>query len=223
MPRDLRSIFGCELLEEPLMRQALTHRSAAAVHNERIEFLGDAVLGLLISRWIYSEYPSFDEGDLTRLRSYLVRKETLARVAKEIDISPLIVVGAGELSGCDGPWRESLLADTLEAVIGALYLLRGIDEAGEFVREIFSDTLAGLPPISSLQDAKTRLQEYLQKKGLALPAYGAVEPVPEGRFRVECTVAELEMRTRGEAASRRKAEQQAAAVMLEKLLVRRGG
>ncbi len=200
------------------MRQALTHRSAAAVHNERIEFLGDAVLGLLISRLIYSEFPSLDEGELTRLRAHLVRKETLAKVAKEIDVPPLIVVGGGESSASGGLWREALLADTLEAVIGALYLLRGIDRTEEFVREVFLDTLANLPR-GSLKDAKTRLQEYLQKKGLALPAYNVLEEVCEGHFQVECTLVEPDMRSRGEATSRRKAEQQAASAMLEKLLV----
>lgn len=212
--RDLRTILGRALLEEPLMQQALTHRSAAREHNERVEFLGDAVLGLLISALLYRRHPSFTEGELTNSRSYLVREQTLAEVARELDLASFITVGRGESkSGV----RDALLADTFEAVVGALYLLRGLDETAEFVERVFERRLAETPEPGALKDPKSRLQEYLQARGSPLPRYELREQTESGVFRVTCTLEELGVESSGEAASKRKAEQAAAAAALEQL------
>lgn len=212
--RDLRTILGRALLEEPLMQQALTHRSAAREHNERVEFLGDAVLGLLISALLYRRHPSFTEGELTNSRSYLVREQTLAEVARELNLASFITVGRGESkSGV----RDALLADTFEAVVGALYLLRGLDETAEFVERVFERRLAETPEPGALKDPKSRLQEYLQARGSPLPRYELREQTESGVFRVTCTLEELGVESSGEAASKRKAEQAAAAAALEQL------
>lgn len=213
--RDLRTLLGRALLEEPLMQQALTHRSAARDHNERIEFLGDAVLGLLVSGLLYRRYPSFTEGELTRLRSHLVKEKTLAEVAREIGLAPLIVVGRGE-SKSGGRMRDALLADTFEAVVGALYLLRGIDETAGFIEGTFKRRLEEIPTPDALKDPKSRLQEYLQAQGRALPRYELHEKT-EGGFRAVCKLEKPVAEFSGEAASKREAEQQAAAEALERL------
>ncbi len=216
MPRNLRAILTPDLLEEPLMKQALTHRSADRSHNERIEFLGDAVLGVLVSDLLYRRFPSFAEGELTKLRSYLVREDTLAEIARSVNLSELVVVGRGE-SRHGGLQRGALLADTLEAVIGALYLLRGMDCTAEFIREAFDERLVHIPSPDALKDAKTRLQEYLQAGGHALPVYEMREKTRRGDFHVVCKVAAFGLEFPGEAASKRKAEQKAAAGVLEQL------
>ena len=214
--RDLRAILGRALLEEPLMQQALTHRSAARDHNERVEFLGDAVLGLLVSEFLYRRHPSFTEGELTRLRSHLVREKTLAEIAREIDLASLVVVGRGE-SKSGGRGRDALLADTFEAVVGALYLLRGVDQVAEFVTETFSGRLEEVPSPEALKDPKSRLQEYLQAQGGTLPRYELHEKAEGGGFRVVCRVETPDVEFSAEATSRREAEQQAAAGALERI------
>ncbi len=216
MPRDLHALLGRELLEQPLMKQALTHRSAGRDHNERLEFLGDAVLGVVISSLVYHRFPSFAEGELTKLRAYLVKEDTLAEVARTLDLAAPVIVGPGE-SKSGGRLRDALLADTLEAVIGALYLLGGLGRAAEFIGETFGERLAHAPPPDALKDSKTRLQEYLQAHGYALPAYELREKTDRGAFCIVCKVAEFGIEAASEAASKRKAEQQAAAGVLERL------
>ena len=216
MSRHLRVILGRELLEQPLMRQALTHRSAGSCHNERLEFLGDAVLGMIVSDLVYHRFPSFSEGEMTRLRSYLVREDTLAGIARAAGLASLIVTGPGE-TGRRGRMRGALLADTLEAVIGAIYLLRGAEWAARFVSGIFGEHLANPPAPETLKDAKTRLQEYLQADGRALPIYELRGQTGCGAFRVACRVTDLDVEVVSEAASKRKAEQQAAAGVLRRL------
>ena len=215
MARDLRTILGGGLLEKPLMKQALTHRSAACSHNERIEFLGDAVLGVIIAEALYQRFPSFDEGALTKLRAHLVREETLAKLARVIDLPPLIVIGHGE-SESGGRKRDALLADTLEAVIGAVYLLEGMGRAADFVNELFDERLESTPSMEELKDSKTKLQEYLQARGRPLPVYEAGEKTG-GTFCVVCKVIEPGVEFSSKATSKRKAEQQAAAGVLKQL------
>ena len=213
MSLDLHAVLGRELLGQPLMRQALTHRSAGSNHNERLEFLGDAVLGVIISGLVYHRFPLFTEGELTRLRSYLVREGTLAEVASAAGLTQFIIVGPGEVRYV----RDALLADTLEAVIGALYLLEGIKKASEFVSKIFGDRLVNAPSPDALKDPKTRLQEYLQGGGRARPIYELREETADGIFHVACKVADFDIEVTSRAASKRKAEQQAAAGVLEQL------
>ena len=199
------------------MQQALTHRSATSNHNERLEFLGDSVLAIFISDFIYHRFSDFDEGMLTKLRAYLVRKETLVKVAKAIDIAPLIIIGDSEIKS-GKPMRGSLLADTLEAVIGTLYLLRGMETASEFIKEIFAEIFSNIPPPDALKDAKTKLQEHLQTDAHALPVYELIKKESDGSFNVACKVLDLNSESFGKAKSKRQAEQQAAAAMLKKLL-----
>ena len=216
MSRKVREILGPKILAEPLMKRALTHRSAHGDHNERIEFLGDAVLGLLISDLLYRSCPTFDEGELTKLRSYLVSGASLAEVARAIDLTPMIRVGRGE-SGSGNPPREALLADTLEAVIGALYLLKGIEPTRAFIKEIFARRLKDHPSPRDLKDPKTRLQEYLQAQGYQRPVYELRETLENGDFLVLCRAESLNLEASSKAASKRKAEQQAAEQVLQQL------
>ncbi len=216
MSRNLRALLGRDLLEEPLMKQALTHRSAGRNHNERLEFLGDAVLGVLVSDMIYRRFPSLAEGELTKLRSHLVREETLVEIACAVGLAELVIVGRSE-SKSGGSTRDALLADTLEAVIGALYLLKGMDQAAGFVGEMFAERLADAPPPDTLKDPKTKLQEYLQAGGYALPVYELREQTSRGTFCIVCKVTEFGIEFPGEAMSKRKAEQQAAAGALARL------
>ena len=213
MPRSLRQMLG-ELFDEPLMQQALTHRSVGGEHNERLEFLGDAVLDVAVSDLIYRRFPAFDEGRLTRLRAHLVKKATLAGVASELELAPLIIVGRGEQK--NGA-RDTLMANALEAVIGALYLLRGMDAAVAFVTEVFAERLLNPPGPETLKDPKSRLQEHLQAGGHALPVYESDGMTDAGAFRVVCRVAAFNVECPGEGASKRKAEQAAAAAALQRV------
>ncbi|HUA87829.1 MAG TPA: ribonuclease III [Steroidobacteraceae bacterium] len=205
-----------------LFRAALTHRSASGANNERLEFLGDAVLNLLVAQALYAAFPGADEGDLSRLRSRLVSREPLAEIAAALNVGDALQLGSGELKS-GGFRRQSILADALEALIGAVYLDGGLAAAGELTGRLFGPRIAQLPPPEALKDAKTRLQEHLQSRGLALPRYAvlAVEGEDHAQnFTVSCEVAALKARTEGAGSSRRRAEQEAAQRMLEALTAR---
>ena len=199
-----------------LLRRALTHRSASGDHNERLEFLGDAVIELVVTEWLYRSLPEHTEGELTRLRARVVRRESLAAYAREIDLGAAINLGGGELKS-GGRHRDSILADGFEALMGALYLDAGLSECSRFLRELLSPRLAELAQAGDAKDPKTRLQEWLQGRGMALPAYEVLRT--EGmehaqRFIVECAVTGTRPVT-GSGSSRRRAEQEAARVMLD--------
>lgn len=203
-----------------LLACALTHRSAAGPNNERLEFLGDAILDFVISDAVFRLRPDADEGDLSRLRASLVKDTALAKLAVELGIGPHLVLGSGEMKS-GGHRRESILADAIEAIFAAVFLDSGLDAAREMILRVFAQRLETLPDAADLRDPKTRLQEWLQARKLALPAYEVVEVQGEDhrrRFRVTCTVTELSQVTEGESTSRRKAEQQAARYMLKVLL-----
>ncbi len=215
----VRRRLGYEPAQPALFIQALTHRSAAGDNNERLEFLGDAVLNLLLAEYLYRRFTEADEGTLSRLRSSLVSGEALARVAARIQLGEVLALGAGELK-TGGFRRESILADALEALFGALYLDGGLELARRVALELMEPALAGLDELAELKDPKTLLQEWLQARGLALPRY-QVEGV-EGEshaqhFRVSCEVPALTQRTWGEGSSRRRAEQSAAAALLARV------
>ena len=199
-------------LNSDYYRQALTHRSVSAQNNERLEYLGDSFLGFFIAEWLFNHYPSYPEGDLTRLRAHLVRKETLAEIAREQNLGELIVLGAGELKS-GGSHRDSILADALEALIGALYLSEGIDEAKKFILTIYTARLQDIPAADQLKDAKTRLQELLQSQGAALPKYVLQSKLGKSgdeTFTIECVIDSCEHKFEGSGKSRRHAEQDAA-------------
>jgi ribonuclease III len=200
-----------------LFSQALTHRSANGRNNERLEFLGDAVLDFVISEALFGLRPEADEGDLSRLRASLVKDSSLAGIAGELGLGEFLILGSGERKS-GGHRRESILADALEALFGAIYVDAGFDAAKNAIEQVFAARLAELPDARDLRDPKTRLQEWLQARQLSLPQYELLEVTGQDhrqRFVVSCTVSELSQTTEGAASSRRKAEQKAARSMLE--------
>ncbi len=218
-PQALTRALGHDFKNQALLQQALTHRSAGSTNNERLEFLGDAVLGCVISSELYQRYPQADEGELSRLRASLVRRESLARVAQTLEIGLYLHLGAGERkSGCHH--RDSILSDAVEALFGAIYLDSSFDVCRTCILTLFSDVLDNLSEVAALKDAKTRLQEHLQSRHLALPEYRVTEVTGEAHaqfFKVECHVDDSEP-TQGQGKNRRHAEQDAAEKMLTQLL-----
>lgn len=202
-----------------LCTAALTHRSASGAHNERLEFLGDAVLNCTVARLLYDAYPAADEGALSRQRATLVSGETLAAIALELGVGEYLRLGSGELKS-GGYRRASILADALEALIGAVYLDAGFEAALGVVTTLMKGRLAALAPVAALKDPKTRLQEALQGRGLALPVYTLTAVAGEAHdqvFSVHCECVAFGLVTSGEGASRRRAEQQAAERLLAQL------
>lgn len=214
------SIGGYAFADPALLARALTHRSASARHNERLEFLGDALVGLLVAEALYRRWSKAAEGELTRARAELVRESALASVARALDLGARIELGPGEMKS-GGHRRDSILADALEAVIGAIYLDAGYESCREVVVPWFADAIEALPPLHKLgKDAKTRLQEWLQGKQRPLPAYRLISESGEDHaksFRVECAIGEPALAREGEGASRRAAEQNAAEAVLAAL------
>lgn len=220
--RWLRERLGYEARDLALFRAALTHRSATGPNNERLEFLGDAVLNLVIAQHLYGRFPRAAEGDLSRLRSRVVSSEPLAEVAAGLSLGDTLQLGSGELKS-GGFRRESILADALEAVFGAIYLDGGLEAAAAVIVQLFATRIAALPEAEALKDAKTRLQEYLQSRSLALPHYAVLSVEGEDHaqtFEVSCEVPALGLRARGRGLSRRRAEQQAAERMLTQIETR---
>lgn len=216
----LRERLGHASRDEALIDAALTHRSAGGDNNERLEFLGDGVLNCVIADLLYREFPLADEGELSRLRATLVRGESLAGIATELDLGTQLRLGPGELRS-GGHRRESILADALEALFGAIYLDGGFEAARAAIERIMVSRIAELPAAGELKDPKTRLQEYLQARALPLPSYGLEEVEGESHnqiFTASCAVSALALRATGQGNSRRRAEQEAARQVLESLL-----
>jgi ribonuclease-3 len=217
--RWIETSFGHRFAQPALCHSALTHRSAGGDHNERLEFLGDAVLNCSVARLLYDAHPEADEGALSRLRATLVSGDSLALIAQQLGLGEHLRLGAGELKS-GGFRRASILADTLEAIVGAIFLDSGYDSAAAAVARIMSARLQALPSADLLKDPKTRLQESLQAHGLAVPVYTltAVAGDPHAQsFTVRCEVPVLELAAVGEGASRRRAEQWAATKLLDLL------
>ncbi|MGC1459741.1 MAG: ribonuclease III [Steroidobacteraceae bacterium] len=216
----VRDRLDYEVRDLALFSAALTHRSAARPHNERLEFLGDAVLNLSIAEHLYRGNPQANEGDLSRLRAWLVSSPPLAETAAQIGLGEVLRLGSGELK-TGGFRRESILADALEALFGAIYLDAGLGEAQRVIFALFGQRLANLPDTDHLKDSKTRLQEHLQSRGLPLPAYEVVRTEGEihaQTFWVRCQVNTLGREATGQGLSRRRAEQEAAALVLREIL-----
>lgn len=214
--RWLHEKLGYEPRDLKLFAAALTHRSAPGPNNERLEFLGDAVLNLVISNRLYLSFPAASEGDLSRLRARIVSSEPLAQVAAELNLGDALQLGSGELK-TGGFRRQSILADALEAVCGAVFLDGGLPAAEQVITTLFEPLIASLPAPDALKDAKTRLQEYLQSRALALPLYvvDRIEGEPHAQtFQVRCDVPQLQLTAEGQGSSRRRAEQEAAERLL---------
>lgn len=222
-PDRLSQAIGYRFRDPARLEQALTHRSAGPLNNERQEFLGDAILGFVVADALYQRFPDASEGDLSRLRARLVKKESLARIARQLKLGSYLNLGAGELRS-GGQSRDSILADALEAVLAAVYLDGGYTVAREVVLRLFQPRLDDLPADARDKDPKTRLQEWLQSRKLPLPRY-TIETITgkqhHQEFVVECRVEALELTTRGRGGSRRKAEQDAARRLLELASARR--
>jgi ribonuclease III len=198
---------------------ALTHRSAEGPNNERLEFLGDSVLNLMLSDRLYREFASASEGDLSRLRARLVSEEPLADIAHAMNLGELLLLGSGELK-TGGFRRQSILADAFEALCGALYLDGGLETTRRVLEPMFEARIAALPEPASLKDAKTRLQEHLQANGRPLPVYAVKRTTGEPHaqiFLVSCSIPHAAVETEGEGPSRRRAEQMAAQAALRAL------
>lgn len=211
---------GRTFADGDLLAQALRHRSAGSPHNERLEYLGDALLNLVVAEQLYNRWPRADEGALTRARAELVRESALAGIARSLDLGARLTLGPGEMKS-GGHRRDSILADALEAVIAACYLDAGFDACRDFVLPWIEPLLAALPPPSQVgKDAKTRLQEWLQARQKPLPVYALVEEGGEEHartFRVSCTLESPALVTEGSGTSRRAAEQAAAEAAMARI------
>lgn len=211
---------GHRFADPALLEQAFTHRSAGSPHNERLEFLGDALLNLVIAEQLHARWPRADEGAMTRARAGLVRESALAAIARDMDIGARLILGPGELKS-GGHRRDSILADAVEALIAAIYLDAGFDACRARVLEWYAPMLDALPALHKVgKDPKTRLQEWLQARQRPLPVYTLLSETGEEHdktFRVACTLAEPDVSAEGVAQSRRAAEQQAADAVLARL------
>jgi len=211
--------LGHVFSQPALLHRALTHRSSGNEHNERLEFLGDAVLNMAVSALLYQRFGGSDEGDLTRVRAHLVREESLHRAALGLGLPGVVRLSDGETRG-GGAQRASILADALEALIGAAFLDGGYAPAHEVVRRLFGELIDGTEIDSWSKDPKTELQEWLQARRIAVPAYRIAATRGQAHaqtFEVECAVSALGLAERGEGRSRRSAEQQAARRLLDLL------
>jgi len=211
--------IGHAFADQGLLAQALTHRSAGAPHNERLEFLGDSVVNLLVAEALFQRWPKADEGALTRARAELVREASLAAISRQLQLGERLTMGPGEMKS-GGHRRDSILADALEAVVAAIYLDAGFEACRAVVLPWFEASLAALPVGRPEKDAKTRLQEWLQARQRPLPLYELVSESGDDHaklFLVRCTTADPSLAAEGEGTSRRNAEQVAAAALLDKL------
>lgn len=214
----LESLLSPEFLKHPYFHIALTHRSTGAPHNERLEFLGDSVLGVVISRALYLKFEEHDEGALTRMRSFLVRKEMLGELATEYQLQNLLKFGRGERKN-EGAKNLAILGNALEAIVGALYLAEGFPAVEKFILSIYHQRLEQLSPENTFKDSKSLLQEYTQAQYKILPQYDLLseDTRDDGKpyFKVRCIIPNFGVQASGESTSKGKAEQTAAGKILE--------
>ncbi len=219
--RPLQKALGYEFQDLALLDRAITHRSHAAANNERLEFLGDALINFVIGEYLFRMRPTAEEGALSRLRASLVREPSLAVLARELKLGDAIKLGEGELKS--GGWRrDSVLADTFEAVLGAIYLDGGFEMAKEVCLRCFDTLLQQLPDPETLKDPKTRLQEWLQARSRPLPIYEVLSeagPPHRRQFVVRARLLDMEHTAEAFSNSRRSAEQKAAELLLQRLQV----
>ena len=220
----LQDRLGYVFQDGALLRKALTHRSHSSSHNERLEFLGDSVLNCVVASLLYERYSELDEGDLSRLRSNLVKQQALHEIAQKLEVSPFLRLGEGELKS-GGFRRPSILADAVEALLGAVFIDGGFEAVRKVIRGMYIPILDSVDPKTLGKDAKTLLQEYLQGKKMALPQYVVVATrgaAHNQEFEVECLIPKLEIQVFGSGGSRRAAEQGAARKALDAALALKG-
>lgn len=213
----LQKRLGHQFNDVALLQQALTHRSHSVSHNERLEFLGDSILNCVVASILFDTFESIDEGDLSRVRANLVKQQSLFEIAQKMELSQFLRLGEGELKS-GGFRRPSILADTLEALFGAIYLDAGFEAARRVIRSLYEPILVSVDPTTLGKDAKTLLQEFLQSKKIALPQYNVVAThgaAHNQEFEIECLVPKLEIQVFGTGGSRRAGEQAAAKLALE--------
>lgn len=215
----LYQAIGYTFTDQSVLKEALTHRSIGSKNNERLEFLGDSILGFVIGAEVYRRFPDAREGELTRIRSSLVKGETLALIAKEFQLGQYLALGTGEKKS-GGQRRKSILADALEAIIGAIYLDAGIEQTQQCLLNWYKTRLEIIVVEDSHKDPKTQLQEWLQAKKLPLPEYSVLSIEGESHeqtFKVSCKIELLDEAVEAQGSSRRRAEQAAAEIVLEKI------
>lgn len=210
---------GYLFCRQALLRQALTHRSAGAGNNERLEFLGDAIVNLIIAEAVFQKFPDASEGQLSRLRAELVRQESLAQIARQLSLGEQLILGSGEMKS-GARHRDSILSDALEALVAAIYMDSDMEQCKKIVLPWFFDKLAGLLPDDEYKDAKTSLQEWLQARNISLPTYRLLEesgPDNQRTFRMCCRVDALQQEVIADGGSKKQAELKAAAELLNQL------
>lgn len=210
--QQLETAFSYSFSDQSLAQLALTHSSAGAASNERLEFLGDAILGFVIAAQLYERYPEAPEGELSRMRASMVNQQTLAEIATAVQLGELLILGPGELKS-GGRTRTSILSDAVEAVFGAIYLDGGLEAARQTILKIYGNMLDSTGQAERRKDSKTRLQELLQSKSLPLPVYDVLSIEGEDHrqtFVVTCQIDLLKQATKGSGSNRKLAEQQAA-------------
>jgi ribonuclease-3 len=215
----LQELLGYRFTRQELLQTALTHRSYSKSNNERLEFLGDSVLNFVVAHLLFERFPEADEGQLSRLRAHLVKGAMLAVLARQFQLGDHLQLGPGERKS-GGFRRDSILAGALEAVIGAVYLDGGFAVVQDLIAAVYREKLASLTLEQGFKDPKTRLQEFLQGRGMSLPEYRVLSTVGDAhnqRFQVECAVADAAILTRGSGGNRRSAEQEAALKALTEL------
>jgi len=215
----LQRRLGYVFDDPALLSLALSHRSFAGANNERMEFLGDAILGLVVTDYLYQQFPDAREGELSRMRSHIVRGESLAEVAKQLELGSDILLGPGEMKS-GGHRRDSILGDTVEALLGAVYLDKGIDAARDRIYDWFKSLFDSCLEVKPLKDSKTTLQEWLQQRGKSLPDYKLVDTGGEAHsrlFTVSCKIDAVGEEMTAIATSRRRAEQMVAEQLLTEL------
>jgi RNAse III (EC 3.1.26.3) len=215
----LQQKINYQFKDAALLKLALTHRSVGKNNNERLEFLGDSILGVVISRELYKRFDHVDEGKLSRLRSHLVRGQTLAQLAGKLELSDILILGSGELKS-GGFKRESIQADAVEAIFGAVLLDSDFETVNTVILDLYRDLLDDINPNDSLKDPKTKLQEYLQKRSNTLPKYELVKTVGKDHnavFTVNCSLQDQALQIEQSAKSIKRAEQLCAQILLDKL------
>lgn len=215
----LEKVLDYEFKDKALLELALTHRSFHGSNNERLEFLGDSILNFIVAELLFKKFSDLDEGDLSRLRSQLVKESTLSEIGAAINIGEYLKLGEGELKSA-GWRRPSIMADGIEAIIGALFMDGGIDASHLFITKSYQDRINSINPREIHKDPKSILQEFLQSKKIALPSYEIISIKGEAHsqfFKVNCSISELKLISEGEGTSRKVAEQMAAQVAMKML------
>ncbi|SMM97967.1 Ribonuclease III [uncultured Candidatus Thioglobus sp.] len=215
----LQKLINYQFKDITLLKQALTHRSVGKNNNERLEFLGDSVLGAVVSRELYRRFPGIAEGKLSRFKSYVVRGQTLSLIAADLKLSNLLVLGSGELKS-GGHNRKSIQADAVEAILGAIFLESGFDTVNTVILNLFKEYIEGINPNDTLKDFKTQLQEHLQKFGQMLPQYQLIKTTGKdhnAKFTVSCLLKDQSIQVQQQAKSIKMAEQMCAEILLQRL------